>query len=131
MSQGGARTTKERRAGQIMPRSAPPEVKQLLGEQRCFESASGCSIILGHEPARLAPQQIWLPPEATLLWHLSIAHQRRYPTWDEIADIRYALVPADVTMAMLLPPPEKYLNVHERCFHLWQIEDRRIDEAHL
>lgn len=54
-------------------------------------------------------------------WHLSISHPMRYPTWDEIVDARYALVPNDVTMAMLLPPKEQYVNLHENCFHLHEV----------
>jgi hypothetical protein len=91
----------------------------------CYRSRKGCTIIVAQEPALRAPAGIWLPPAALLLWHLSIAHRRRYPTWDEIADARYELVPGDVTMAMLLPPPDEYVNANEHCFHLWQIEDRR------
>src|SRR5262249_54117612 len=79
------------------------------------------------EPARAAPPDIWLPEGALDLWHLSISHQSRYPNWDEVADARYELVPDEVTMAMLLPPKADYLNVHEHCFHPWQIEDRRVD----
>jgi hypothetical protein len=56
-------------------------------------------------------------------WHLSISHPRRYPTWDEIRDARYALIPDGVTMAMLLPPRAQYVNVHPNCFHLHQIND--------
>lgn len=37
-------------------------------------------------------------------WHLSISHPSRYPTWDEIRDARYDLVPDGCTLAMLLPP---------------------------
>jgi hypothetical protein len=63
-------------------------------------------------------------------WHMSISHRTsdakpqpgRYPTWDEITDARYRFVPDSVTMAMLLPPKAKYVNVHETCFHLWEIE---------
>jgi len=54
-------------------------------------------------------------------YHMSISHPSRYPTWDEIRDARYALLPDDVTMAMLLPPKSEYVNVHERCFHLWEV----------
>ena len=53
--------------------------------------------------------------------HLSISHPTRYPTWDEIAHARYTLVPGDITMAMLLPPQDQYINIHPNCFHLWQI----------
>jgi hypothetical protein len=45
----------------------------------------------------------------------------RYPTWDEIADARYQFVPNDLTMAMLLPPREQYVNLHETTFHLHEI----------
>jgi len=53
--------------------------------------------------------------------HLSIAHDDRYPTWDEVRDIRYLLVPAEHAMAMLLPPPDQYVNVHENCFQLIEV----------
>ena len=62
-------------------------------------------------------------------WHLSISHRTneehpqpaRYPTWEEIKDARYQFVPDGLTMAMLLPPKAEYVNVHETCFHLWEI----------
>ena len=43
-------------------------------------------------------------------WHLSISCECRYPTWDEIADARYQLLPNDVYVAMFLPPPRDYVN---------------------
>lgn len=55
-------------------------------------------------------------------WHMSISHHRQNPTWEEIRDARYALIPDDVTMAMILPPKSEYVNIHEFCFHLHQIE---------
>lgn len=67
-------------------------------------------------------------------WHLSISHRSnllgpngrhppgRYPTWDEIAEARYRFCPSDITMAMLLPPKDEYVNLHETTFHLWQID---------
>jgi len=58
-------------------------------------------------------------------WHMSISHPSRYPTWDEIKEARYSLLPKNITVAMLLPPPDEYVNIHENCFHLWEIEDRR------
>jgi hypothetical protein len=56
-------------------------------------------------------------------WHLSIAHPSRYPTWDEVAQARYRATPKDVWMALMLPPPEHYVNIHERCFQLVQVEE--------
>lgn len=55
-------------------------------------------------------------------WHLSISHKERYPTWDEIREARYNFVPDAVTMAMILPPRSEYVNLHDHCFHLHQIE---------
>lgn len=51
-------------------------------------------------------------------WHMSISHEKRYPTWDEIKQARYDFIPNAVTMAMILPPKEQYVNLHEYCFHL-------------
>ena len=55
-------------------------------------------------------------------WHMSISHPSRYPTWDEIKEARYKYTPNEVTMAMLLPPKEEYVNVHPNCFHLWEVK---------
>ncbi len=116
------RTTKGRRAGSLTALPPPPTVRP---DARCYRTASGCTVIVDREPARAAPTGIYLPESALLLWHLSIAHRHRYPTWDEIADARYELVPHDVTMALLLPPPDQYVNANEHCFHLWEIDDPR------
>ncbi|NMP21874.1 DUF7694 domain-containing protein [Sulfobacillus harzensis] len=51
-------------------------------------------------------------------WHLSISHPTRYPTWDEVAQARYALGPADQNVVMHLPPEREYVNLHDFCFHL-------------
>ena len=64
---------------------------------------------------------VFVGVEPLIGWHLSISHPYRYPTWDEIKAARYDLVPHDVTMAMLLPPPDEFVNIHQNCFHLHQI----------
>jgi hypothetical protein len=55
-------------------------------------------------------------------WHMSIAHQSRYPTWDEVATARYNAIPDAVTMAMLLPPRSEYVNLHRFCFQLHEVK---------
>ena len=55
--------------------------------------------------------------------HLSVsftAHRGspRYPTWDELAHARHALLPDDLDMVMHLPPPNDYVAVHDTTFHL-------------
>lgn len=62
-------------------------------------------------------------------WHLSISHSGgdlypspvRYPSWDEITDARYQLIPDEVAMVMHLPPREEYVNFHPTTFHLWEL----------
>jgi hypothetical protein len=54
-------------------------------------------------------------------FHMSIANRNRLPTWREVSEARYRVLPDNVTMAMLLPPMSEYLNVHEFCLQLVQI----------
>jgi hypothetical protein len=53
--------------------------------------------------------------------HMSVSHPKRYPTWDELKALRYALLPNDKTFGILFPPKEQYVNVHPNCFHLHEI----------
>lgn len=63
------------------------------------------------------------------LYHLSVSHPRRYPTWDEIRDLRYELLPNDRTFAILFPPKEQWVNVHENCFHLYEVPQMHERES--
>lgn len=54
-------------------------------------------------------------------WHLSISHVDRDPSWEEISGARYQFIPDEVTMVQVLPPRADYTNLHEHCFHLWEI----------
>ena len=65
--------------------------------------------------------RVFVGQEPGIGWHLSISTPYRNPTWEEIREARYAFIPDDVTVAMILPPRAEYVNVHEFCFHLHQI----------
>ncbi len=101
--------------------------KKRLGE--FVEEPISQSVAIGLEPGA---KRFWLDDLHVLVgrspqgWHLSISHKSRYPTWDEIAHARYELIPNEVTMAMLLPPTEEYVNLHQNTFHLWEVEDDRM-----
>lgn len=85
----------------------------LLGSGRAFRHRqTGAVAIVEHEPVEIG---------GAAVWHLSISCARRYPTWDEIKQARYGLLPDAITMAMLLPPSAQYVNVHPNCFHLWEV----------
>lgn len=60
-------------------------------------------------------------------WHLSISHKFRYPTWDEIAKARYALLPQEHDYVMHLPPPSDYVAIHANCFHLHEFSHAEVD----
>lgn len=71
-----------------------------------WESTTGCTAFVGREPDG---------------WHVSVSHPKRVPSWDEMRTAREAMTPDGVTMAILFPPSSEYVNVHERCLHLWQV----------
>jgi hypothetical protein len=79
-----------------------------------------CRVIVGREPLT--------PGSGIYRWHLSISHESRYPTWDEVKAARYLAeelreVPL---MAQLLPQVEderEWVNVHDNTFHLHEIEE--------
>jgi hypothetical protein len=85
-----------------------------------YRSANNLTVICGREPCG---------PRGELRWHLSVAHQHRYPTWDEIRDIRYELIPDEVMVAMFLPPRAEYVNEHAFCFHLYEVEKADVPPA--
>jgi hypothetical protein len=99
------------------PRRLPLTEHPLTERDRAIQRAGGfepqcrrftlgeCSVILGRGPQG---------------WHLSIAHEKRYPTWDEIVEARYRLVPSGSEMAMILPTLDTWINEHPNCFHLWE-----------
>jgi hypothetical protein len=76
-----------------------------------------CRIILAREPQGIGGE---------LLWHLSISCDgfERYPTWDEIKTARYALMPDNIVVGMLLPPSDDYIDLSDT-FHLWEVYDER------
>ncbi|MDS6237441.1 DUF1827 family protein, partial [Clostridioides difficile] len=58
--------------------------------------------------------------------HLTISNEKRFPNWNEIKYVRYKLMKPNKTIVQILPPKEEYINLHENCFHLWEIEDNAV-----
>lgn len=71
------------------------------------------------------------PPWQGKGWHISISgsasKRHSYPSWDEVAHIRYELVPDDCVMAMMLPSQEDYINIHEYTFQLMEVPKKLIE----
>jgi hypothetical protein len=95
----------------------PPAVERMAierGATRFFGATMGeCRILLGHEPDE----------QGRLRWHLTISCESRHPSWDEIKTARYRFCGPDLTMAMILPIAERYINVpaQDHVFQLWEL----------
>lgn len=87
---------------------AMPHLRIGIEPDSKFYKAGKLSIILSRHPV-------------TTAYHLSISRTDRYPNWDEIAYVRYELVPDEAMMVMALPSKRDYINLHNFCFHLHQI----------
>lgn len=91
----------------------PPQLEQakLLGAVEADLKAyrlGSCTVMVGTHPEHG--------------WHLSIAHHKRYPTWQEVVTARYALIPDEAMMAMLLPSKQEYIDIHKFCFQLQEVK---------
>lgn len=53
-------------------------------------------------------------------WHLSVSAG---PTlgYYELKEIRYKFMPNDMEVAQIFPPREEFVNLHENCFHLYEL----------
>ena len=78
-----------------------------MEDVRAYVNSGGCGVLISVDHGKL---------------HLSISREDRYPDWDEIKSARYDLMPDNMTVAMLLPPKEEYVNVHKNCFHLHELD---------
>lgn len=108
----------------VVPGQPPCRVFQAKAEDGHFTA------IVAHEP---------LGKDGALRWHLSLSHRSnvlrspegrplpgRLPEWDEIKDARYALLPDETYMAMILPPMAEYVNFHPTTMHLHEMEPEDV-----
>lgn len=73
-----------------------------------YETDTGCLIIKSED----GPQMIK---------HISVSNRDRYPTWDEIKEVKYYFYP-DIEMAMYFPKKGDYVNISKNCFHLYEVK---------
>lgn len=61
------------------------------------------------------------------MWiHLSVSCRNRYPSWDELLDVRYKFFPNDVEVIQIFPPKGDYISEHKYTFHLWHCPTRDV-----
>lgn len=110
MSQAAVKNPDRRRELREVP--IPQNVAQLLEPGSRAYRMGRCQIIVSKQRAG---------------WHLSVSRPERLPTWEEMRDARYALVPDEATMALLLPPKSEYVNVHDYCLQMYEIPGEYIE----
>lgn len=55
-------------------------------------------------------------------WHLSVS--AKFPLgYQQLKDVRYKFLPNDIQVAQIFPPREEFVNVHQNCWHLWEIKE--------
>lgn len=69
----------------------------------------GLSVILSHRNEY--DGRLWL--------HVSFARPDRMPDHDDMKLVRALWTPRELTALQVLPPLDKYVNVHPYCLHLW------------
>lgn len=101
---------------------ASPIIKAMLPKAKVYAKD-----VDEHDGMHWGRLQVIVGPEPSG-FHLSISHtalfgaERRYPGWDEIIEARWEFCPPKMTLAMLLPPKEQYVNIHDTTFHLWEVD---------
>jgi len=72
---------------------------------RAFRGPNGLNVLIGREGGD---------------WHISLSTETRYPTWDELRDVCWALGPG-VRFKLVIPTADDaYTNLHNYCLHVWQ-----------
>ncbi len=59
------------------------------------------------------------------LWHLSVSANYTLGYY-ELKEIRYMFMPNDMHVAQIFPPREEFVNLHENCFHLYEMADSQL-----
>lgn len=58
--------------------------------------------------------------------HVSVSHQTRIPTWEEMCWIKGLFFDDEEAVMQLHPPKSEYVNNHSRCLHLWRPQNASI-----
>jgi hypothetical protein len=109
------------------PQSKVPDIVEEKHDRQIQEWVRQGQLVAGTKVYRMGQCLIIVSPPLNdeWGWHLSISHPTRYPTWDEVAKARYALLPLDKEYEMPLPSPDEYISIHPNCFQVHENGKRR------
>ncbi len=54
--------------------------------------------------------------------HMSVSHEDRLPTWDEMKELREEILPMNRDFVMFFPKAEDYVNIHPNCLHILELK---------
>lgn len=116
-----------------LPRVIPAEWVPIRGSQPWGSSDPYGA---GYDHAR-APMRVLISAKRELderVWvHLSISHQRRLPTWEELRDAKDIFFGRERMAIQVVPRAAEHYNHMSTCLHLWccweadPIPDFRVD----
>lgn len=86
------------------------EIKSTVKDSKAFKTKDGLAIIASTDNT----------PKWGDLLHVSISRLDKYPSWDEIVQVKLQFFGDRKDAMMLIPKRTDYVNVHENCFHLWE-----------
>ncbi len=81
----------------------------MVPNAKAFQSDIGLTIIVSTDNT---PK--WGP-----LQHVSVSKEDRYPSWDELLQIKEFFF-GNKDCMMVMPKKEDYINHHSNCFHIWE-----------
>jgi len=55
--------------------------------------------------------------------HLSLARPDRLPNWTEVVAVKELFLGRERYAVQVIPPRDRYVNIHPYCLHLWSCED--------
>lgn len=59
-------------------------------------------------------------------WHMSMSKKDKMPTYEEMKDMRYKMLPNRIYACEIFPPREEFVNRHPFCRHLWEMPKDEI-----
>ena len=86
------------------------------------EDGTRYSVLVSRDPMRPEADG----PQADYRWHISVAAPDHLPPWGVLVELAHRLRPG-VVFVLGIPPRSTWLNLHEFCLHLMQVEDENLE----
>lgn len=79
-----------------------------------------------HESLMTVITSVALELDGKVWLHVSLARRSRLPSWDDVVAVKNLFIGEDETALQVLPPRDRYINIHPHCLHLWHCLDGAV-----